>query len=297
MRETNMNNGPTPPAKAPARFRERIEHWKHIIKFARARGGSPKECYRLFYYAGLKASLVFRGLSSYSPERLLSFSLRVNNSRTFQVFARDNGLDVGGFVEFFEPVRTMIPPDLPPLKPKVIYDLGANVGAASLYFAAIHPEARLYGFEPMPANYEVCMLNYRNLPHSRAFPWAVGARSETTVFECQNDPRGGRLVGGVANPRLQLTGKIDVQVVSIADLIQVHGLEPPEFLKIDVEGAEMEVLKGMERHAQTVKRLFVETHSPDLRNECLRWMRAKGFRMHDSVDPTALWGDRTCAPS
>jgi FkbM family methyltransferase len=241
---------------------------------------------------GLKPSLVFRGLRHYSAERTLSFSLRAGAQRTFQVWARDNGLDVGNYAEFFEPRQMIIPPELPPFVPETIYDLGANIGAASLYFAAVYPEARLYGFEPVPANYEICAMNYRNLPGSTVFPWAVGARSGVAAFDCLNDPRGGRLSGSVANPRLHLTGRIEVQTFSIADLIGLKKLHPPDFLKIDVEGAEMEVLAGIGGFEQSVQRIFVETHSEELANACRQWIRDHGFRIYSSADPTALWGDR-----
>jgi FkbM family methyltransferase len=209
---------------------QRRERWRQAIGFARARGSSMMERCRLLYHLGLKPSLVFRRFSHYTSDRILSFSLRATAQTDFQIFARDDGLGVGTFAEFFQPRHVMMPPELAPMKPKVIYDLGANIGAASLYFATLYPDAHFYAFEPMPVNYEICALNYRNLPNSRVFPWAVGARSEIATFECKNDPRGGGLSGSVTNPGLQSAGQFDVQVFSIADLIRVQKLDPPDFL-------------------------------------------------------------------
>jgi FkbM family methyltransferase len=59
--------------------------------------------------------------------------------------------------------------------------------------------------------------------------------------------RGDHLQATPGQPRRQSKKRIDVQVRSIADLIQVQKLEPPEFLKIGVEGAEVEVLTGRGR--------------------------------------------------
>ena len=269
-----------------------VDRWKQAARFARSCGGTLPDCLRLFYHVGLKPSLVFRGWRRYSADQTISFSLRVDAQRAVNVLARDNGLDVGNFAEFFAPRRPVIPPELPPFTPRIIYDLGANIGAASLYFAATYPDARIYGFEPVPANHDICAVNYRNLPGSAVFPWAVGARSGVATFDCLDDPRGGRLSGSVANPRLQLTGRIEVQIFSVADLVKVKQLPPPEFLKIDVEGAEMEVLSGIGEFEQSVKRIFVETHSDELTNACQQWMRDHGFRIYSSADPTALWGDR-----
>ena len=263
-----------------------------LLKFAWTRGGSLKDSIRLFYYTGPKLSLVARGWSRNSLGRILSFGIKATPNTRFRVYARDNGLDTGTIAEFFSPHSRIVPPELPPLQPKVIYDLGANIGIASLRFATLYPDARFYGFEPLPTNHEVCALNYQNLRKAQAFPWAVGSRSEVTAFDPNEDPRGGHLQATPVNTHLQPRKRIDVQVYSIADLLRVQKLEPPEFLKIDVEGGELEVLRGMGDAVQSVKRMFVETHSAALKAECLNWMEERGFQIHSSVDPTALWGDR-----
>lgn len=263
-----------------------------MLQFGWARGGSLRDGARLFHYLALKPSLVSRGWGSYSPERIVSFSIKATGSARFRVYVHDNGLEAGTIAEFFSPHSRKVPTELPPLRPKVIYDVGANIGIASLHLATLYPDARVYGFEPLPPNYEVCVLNFQNLPQAEAFLWAVGSRSEVTAFECNEDPRGGHLQATPCNPHLQPQKRIDVQVYSIADLIQVQKLEPPEFLKIDVEGAELEVLRGMGEAVQSVKRIFVETHGPTLKEECLKWMREHGFKLWPSPDPTALWGDR-----
>jgi FkbM family methyltransferase len=247
---------------------------------------------RLLYYADLKASLVFRGWTRYAPERPLAFSIKAPGNTRFQISACDNGWDAGTIALFFSPRSTIVPPGLPPLRPKVIYDLGANIGIASLFFASLYPEARVYGFEPLPSNYELCVRNYKNLPKAQAFPWAVGGRSEVTAFDCNEDPHGGHLLATPGNPKLRSGKSINVQVFSLADLVRVQKLEPPEFLKIDVEGAEVEVLRGMGEAVQSVRRIFVETHGASLKEECLKWMRQHDFQIRLSANPNALWGDR-----
>jgi len=263
-----------------------------MAQFGWARGGSLRDGARLFYHLALKPTLVYQGWSRYRPEQVISFSIKALDHARFQVYAHDNGMEAGTIAEFFSPRSSIVPTELPPLQPKVIYDLGANIGIASLRFALQYPNARFYGFEPVPANYEVCSLNFKNLRSAEAFPWAVGSRSEMTTFECNEDPRGGHLQATPANTHLQSKKRMEVQVYSIADLVEVRKLEPPDFLKIDVEGAEMEVLKGMGEVVQCVKRIFVETHGATLREECLKWMRDHGFKVWPPQDPTTLWGDR-----
>jgi FkbM family methyltransferase len=140
-----------------------------------------------------------------------------------------------------------MPLALPAFYPKVIYDLGANVGISSLFFASLYPKASIYGFEPLPENLEVCLLNYRGIGNqSQVFPWAIGSKTGQATFDCKNDSRGGRLETAHHDPNLRTTLQIQVKIISVADLIEHEGLPAPDFLKIDVEGNELNVLKGAE---------------------------------------------------
>jgi FkbM family methyltransferase len=273
-------------------LRRRLEELRRMWRVSWARGGSCKDRVRLFYYADLKKSVAFRGWSRYAPERMLCFSLKAGGDSRFRVYVRDNGQEAALLADYFGLEHGMMPRDLPPLRPRVIYDLGANIGMASLGFAALYPEARIYGFEPLPSNFEVCRLNYQNLPNGRLFPWALGSRTETTSFEFNEDPQGGHLGAVQGNPALHAQGHIQVQVYSVADLVRVQKLEPPEFLKVDVEGAELEVLQGIGDVVGSIKRIFVETHGEALRAGCHKWLLDHGFRITLSPNPAALWGDR-----
>lgn len=270
----------------------RLRRTISLLRFAMATGSSPRQKWALFYHTALKPSLAFRGRAKYDPERILSFGLHAPGGRTLEVAARDNGVEVNTIAEFLGRQFAIVPPHLPPYQPRVIYDLGANIGIASLYFSTLYPDARFYGFEPLPANFEVCVRNYRNLKNSQVFPWAVGDKSGTAMFDCLSDSRGGRLESSLRDPQLTELGKLEVEIVSIDDLVGRRGLPAPDFLKVDVEGAELDVLRGLEHHHRGIKRLFVETHGPQLRRDCLAWMREHGFTLREAVDETALWGDR-----
>jgi FkbM family methyltransferase len=263
------------------------------LNFALNTGASLKEKLRLAYYAAFKPSLAARGLAQHSAARIVSVRIKTRLGNALTVRVRDNGVGMVTIAEFFARQSTIMPAQLPPLQPRVIYDLGANVGVASLFFSSLSPEATVYGFEPLPENLEVCALNYEQLPQpSQVFPWAVGARSGIAVFDCQNDSRGGRLESSPHDPKLKTTGKLEVQVYSIGDLITQKGLRPPDFMKIDVEGAEMDVLTGLGEHHLAVKWIYIETHGEMLKRDCVRWLEARGFRIWAGTDETAIWGVR-----
>lgn len=284
-----MGDQPAASHKLPMQIQRLLSQTRYVA----AMGSSFLQKLRLFYYAALKPSLAFRGVAKYSADRIVSFSIKPKHRRTLEVHVRDNGVGMITIAEFFSQHSPIIPANLPPLHPKVIYDLGANIGIASLYFSSLYPDATVYGFEPLPENLAVCALNYRNMPaSSQAFPWAVGAQTGIAVFDCQNDSRGGRLESSQHDPKLKTTGKMEVQVYSIADLILKKGLLPPDFVKIDVEGAELDVLKGLEEHYRGVKWIYIETHGDELKKQCLHWLETRDYKVWPGVDDTAIWGGR-----
>ena len=261
-----------------------------------ALGTSVKQKLCLLFYMALKPSLVFRGLATFVNSRILAFSIFDCQRKPLLVSVRDNGVGITTIAEFFSPDSAIMPSKLPALHPTVIYELGANVGVSSLFFASLYPQATVYGFEPLPENFEVCLLNYRGIRNSsQVFPWAVGSKSGLAIFDCKNDSRGGRLKSTHQDPTLQTIAQIQVKIVSIVDLIGKEGLPPPDLLKIDVEGAEYDVLEGLADYADSVGSIYLETHGDSLRRDCILWLERHNFQICQGTDRTAIWAWRAFA--
>jgi len=120
--------------------------------------------------------------------------------------------------------------------PKFIIDGGANVGCASVFFAQRYPTAAIYAVEPENSNFKVLTLNaqhYRNITPIEAAVWNEDAFVE------------------IANPldekwsyRVQSSSRTSpsrVRAVTIASLIEEAGVDRVNILKLDIEGAEIEV--------------------------------------------------------
>lgn len=272
-----------------------LEKLKPPLALARLRGGTVAGAARLFYYAGLKSPLAHRGIVSLRADRILHIPFTVSENKVWEVHLRDNGLDIVTLAEFFSP-GAFIVDEFPDREPAVIYDIGANIGVSSLFFGARYPRATIYGFEPLPSNYGICSMNYHNLNQARVYPWALGSSTCTATFEFEtNDNRGGRLAASSVVPSKNSRQSISVEVFTIADLIRDKQLGPPELLKIDVEGAELDVLKGLGNHAASVKAIHLETHGPELRGECRRWLRDNGFSIIGEREESPGYGAIWCA--
>ena len=128
----------------------------------------------------------------------------------------------------------------------VVYDVGANIGFFTLAAARlVGPAGRVIAFEPVPWCAEAVGRNIElnELAQAEIRQVAVGAQSGRARL---------LVVGEASWSHLASTGRhadvrdeIDVDVVTIDELVADGTIPPPDVLKIDTEGAELQVLEGM----------------------------------------------------
>lgn len=134
----------------------------------------------------------------------------------------------------------------------VILDLGANVGTATMFFSRKYPNAIIEVYEPDPLIFSVLSENLkRNKVKASLHNDAVWVSNGKIAFE-PDGADGGRLVPEGSN------GTHLVSCVDIRDIIMRY--PRIELLKIDIEGAENEVIPRLDGHLSHVERLFVEYH-------------------------------------
>ncbi len=146
----------------------------------------------------------------------------------------------------------------------VFYDVGANVGFFSLLAARLAgPEAKVLSFEPIKENVSKLSENVRRnqFDNVRIFPIALGAANGERTFQLSESPTWGKFKGVAQEVPNKYVRDITVQVRRLDDLVSAENLPPPEFIKIDVEGAELEVIEGardtLVRYGPT---LMIELH-------------------------------------
>jgi len=150
------------------------------------------------------------------------------------------------------------------LSAKTVFDVGGYIGILTLFFArAVGPTGRVVTFEPNPQNFTELLFNVNLNRLAQVSAFQIGLGSAAGVVPMQLDPvypSRGTLSAGWAS-RSDMLRRIDVTVDTLDRQIDAHGLPPPDFVKIDVEGFEWEVLQGMQK---TIERwhpdLFIEIH-------------------------------------
>lgn len=188
---------------------------------------------------------------------------------------------------------------LPAIAPVEIVDVGAYdlVSHPPIYTPLVQAQrARLMGFEPYPQGCSQLMLKYGH-PH-RFLPLFVGAGGPAT-FYATNRPWTGslfppntallQLFAGM-HEETTLVGEHSVSTVRLDD---VSELEDADFLKIDVQGSELDVLRGAERTLGDTLVVHAEVQFIPLYRgvpsfgDIDNHMRARGFWFHTFRDLTS----------
>jgi FkbM family methyltransferase len=142
--------------------------------------------------------------------------------------------------------------DLPPgFEPRTILDLGANIGASVLWFHRRFPDAEIHAVEPDRRSLEKLRRNAGGLPGVTVHHAAVaGEDSERTFYEAQRGWESS-FVASAARSGQAAT----VTALSLPALMREYvGRERVDLLKLDVEGAEWEILPSvrLSGHADVV---------------------------------------------
>lgn len=155
--------------------------------------------------------------------------------------------------------------------PRII-DGGANIGLSVIYFKRHFPAARVVAFEADPAVGEVLK---RNLTAQEIED--VEVRNEA-LWTCDTELSFQR--EGADGGRIGLPSESTLRVPAVA--LSRYLDEPVDFLKLDIESAEYEVLQSCRDRLGVVDKAFIEYHSkagePQQLSELLSLLKEAGFR-------------------
>ena len=167
----------------------------------------------------------------------------------------------------------------------VIIDGGANIGIAVLWWKARWPKARIIAFEPDPLVFEALEFNSRYLVLPDLHRAALSTPGLGSRFLAKGSDAG-RLGVDEESSDLALT----VPTMNLGDILE--SLDHVDLLKLDIEGAETEVLIDAEKYLGRVDRIFVEYHSFSGRSQTLAdlldLLRRCGFRVYLSTPGGAM---------
>jgi FkbM family methyltransferase len=174
----------------------------------------------------------------------------------------------------------------------VMYDIGASAGFFSLLGARlVGPTGRVYAFEPVPEVADALRHNaeINRLDQVAVKQIALSSHSGQAVLVLVPTNSWRLEEFGAPEHRRR---SLSVQLATVDELVAAGELEPPSLVKIDVDGAELEVIRGMEATLRRHRPVVVcELH--DTNREFVALMRSNGYTVQplegDEAVETAHW--------
>jgi FkbM family methyltransferase len=133
------------------------------------------------------------------------------------------------------------------ITPKVIFDIGGNIGITAIYLSKLFPDAVIYTFEPLTENFEIMEKNIQFYQNIKAFNFGLGSENGNFKVYLSNDSEN---FGGVSFYPNSFGNKVEpyvlCEVKNINELIKKFNIESIDLIKIDTEGAEYDILTSLD---------------------------------------------------
>ena len=170
------------------------------------------------------------------------------------VFVRAHTTDVAAFEQVFIDGEY----DIPGIRqePGFILDAGANIGCASIFFARRYPSATIWAIEPERSNFAILSENAATRKRIVPVEGAVWKTDgEVAIVNPTDDKWAFRVQSNCGGNRTT------VKAFSIPSIMEMAGVEHIDILKLDIEGAEKEILEfSSTRWMHRVSTIIIELH-------------------------------------
>ncbi len=168
-----------------------------------------------------------------------------------------------------------------------VYDVGTYIGFFTLLLSrAVGDTGRVIALEPNPETYQRLLRNLRLNRRDNVRPLMLAAadKSGRELFQTAKHELApeAHLVASVGVPEPDPAPKVEVETVTLDDLVFSRGFPRPNLLKIDVEESEARVLAGMTRILEECRPVVVcETHGEEASHEVARALRRHRYSLRD----------------
>jgi FkbM family methyltransferase len=169
----------------------------------------------------------------------------------------------------------------------VVYDIGAHVGLYTLISSdSVGPRGHVYAFEPLSRNVKYLRLHVQ-----------LNRSVNCTIVEAAvSDSCGLRRFDPTlrdTTARLSETGAANVRTVTLDEFVfSGTGTRPPHAIKVNAEGAEMEILIGARRTiAEFSPLIFLSTHSDEVDHQCCEFLQSAGYSV-ERLGADKLWAQK-----
>jgi len=163
---------------------------------------------------------------------------------------------------------------------KTIIDVGAHIGAFSVFFAKRFEGAKVFCFEPMPDNFKLLSKNISlNNLSKKVFPFnvaVVGKKKQNMLplYICEENPACNSLDKDYAIPGSK---EVFVKIISFSEIFLENNISTCDILKLDCENVELEIIRECKEEFSKIKSVILEYHDPKKLSQIKALLEGYGF--------------------
>ena len=225
-------------------------------------------------------------------------------SCSFQsVYSFDKVVGNPSNAEIVRRIQAFIPEDL------VIVEAGAYDGYDTIELCHLLPQAKIHALEPVPELFDKSSKNLESFSNVKMYNYALSDKTGSAIMHL-SEWKGAPGVVGMSSsllppkdhlkyaPQISFNNKIKVETTTIDDWAEKNDVKDIVFLRLDIQGNELNVLKASPKTLSTVKAIlteveFVEAYEGQYLFEDVKtWLEAQRFELDVLfTDPGRWFGD------
>lgn len=159
-----------------------------------------------------------------------------------------------------------------PLKNPVCFDVGANTGEFSKILAEFMPEAEIHAFEPHPntfKNLQEFLSKYNNIRLNNFALSSSAGSAKLWDYNTEDGTSHASLTReSLIRSETEKVVEVEIRMSTVDQYLKENSIEKVDFLKIDVEGHELDVLKGAEKSLKQGKIEILQLEFTQANSSC-----------------------------
>lgn len=174
-------------------------------------------------------------------------------------------------------------------KNPIILEAGACDGRDTLQMASLWPQSQIHSFEPIPELYKAAQSKLTGKKNVNFYPFALSERTGSVQFHVSSGTSNGSssilspLKHLEVHPEVKFNSTVEVMAYNIDDWATLNGIMSIDFMWLDMQGAEYNVLRASPRILSTTKVIFTEVSLIETYKDVIlypqykQWLEGHGF--------------------